>query len=236
MENTKLKYIGVKDLGNLMTDSFCPRCFWFERHFGPFPTMFPGIFNVLDSLSKKSVWRSFSQKKKLPDWLKIENVIGIPKLEEIGTVRAEHNRRYLIAEHKKSGWILKGTPDSVFKLKDGTIHIVDFKTARFTSKQDELFPVYEVQLNGYLLLSYKFKVSKLSLIYCQPNSELTDDDKFALEFTTKIIPVDLKPSIIHDLLIKAREIVDLKTPPLAKENCRGTCFYIDKINSKSKEM
>lgn len=232
MENRRLKYIGVKDLGNLVTANFCQRCFWFGRHFGPFPTMFPGIFSVLDSVSKKSVYRSFFQRKKLPDWLDISDVIYLPSLEEIGTVLAEYNRKYLIAEHKKSGWILRGTPDAVFKLRDGTLHIADFKTARYTAKQDELFPIYEIQLNGYALLAHKFTISKLSLVYCEPNSELKDDTDFKLGFTTKIVPIDLKPDVIPGLMTKAREIVDLKTPPLSKPECRGTCFYIDKINSK----
>lgn len=231
MENRRLKYIGVKDLGNLLTASFCERCFWFERHFGPFPTMFPGIFNVLDSVSKKSVWRSFFQRKKLPDWLKIPDVAALANLEEIGTVETFLNRKYLVALHEKSGWILRGAPDAVFKLKDGTLHIADFKTARYTSKQDELFPVYETQLNGYSLLAHKFKISKLSLVYCEPNSELKDDNNFSLEFTAKIVPVDVKPEIIPDLLTKARQIVAQETPPEPKPDCRGTCSYIDKINN-----
>ena len=231
-ENRRLKYIGVKDLGNLVTTNFCQRCFWFGRHFGPFPTMFPGIFNVLDSVSKKSVYRSFFNRKKLPEWLDIPDVVQLPRLEEIGTVETFMNRRYLVALHKKSGWILRGAPDSVFKLRDGTLHIADFKTARYTQKQDELFPVYEIQLNGYSLLAHKFKISKLSLVYCEPNSEMKDDSDFTLGFTTKIVPIDLESEIIPGLLTKAREIVALKNPPPARQDCRGTCFYIDRINSK----
>jgi hypothetical protein len=192
--------------------------------------MFPGIFNVLDSVSKKSVYRSFFNRKKLPEWLDIPDVVQLPRIEEIGTVEAFMNRKYLVALHKKSGWILRGAPDSVFKLKDGTLHIADFKTARYTQKQDELFPVYEIQLNGYSLLAHKFSISKLSLVYCEPNSELKDDSDFTLGFTTKIVPINLKPDIIPGLLTKAREIVDQKTPPQGRQDCRGTCFYIDRIN------
>ena len=231
-EKTRLKYIGVKDLGNLVTANFCQRCFWFQRHFGPFPSMFPGIFNAIDGASKKSVYRSFFQRKKLPDWLEIPDVVYLPRLEEVGTVETLLNRKYLVIKHEKSGWILRGTPDAVFKLKDNTLHIADFKTARYTSKQDELFPVYEIQLNGYSLLAHKFPISKLSLVYCEPDSELKDDSDFSLKFTTKIVPIDLKPQIIPGLLTKAREIVELKTPPQAKPDCRGTCSYIDRINSE----
>jgi ATP-dependent exoDNAse (exonuclease V) beta subunit len=40
-------------------------------------------------------------------------------------------------------------PDDVFELEDSTYHIVDYKTARLTETQDELFPKYEVQINAY---------------------------------------------------------------------------------------
>jgi hypothetical protein len=231
MEKTRLKYIGVKDLGNLVTANFCQRCFWFERHFGPFPSIFPGIFNVLDSVSKKSLFRSFRQRKKLPDWLKIPDVVALARLEEIGTVETFLNRSYLVVKHNKSGWILRGAPDAVFKLKDGSLHIIDFKTAKFTSKQDELFPVYEIQLNSYCLLAHKLPISRLSLVYCEPNSELKDDTEFFLGFVTKIVSIDLKYNIISGLLNRARQIVELKSPPESRQDCRATCFYLNKINS-----
>jgi len=229
MENSRLKYIGVKDLGNLALPDFCPRCFWFERHFGPFPTRFPGIFNVIDGASKKSVSRSFLNRKKLPDWLQIPNVVRQVDLEEMGTVERIHTRKYLVAKDKNTGLILRGDPDVVFELKDGTLHIVDFKTARYTLKQNELLPLYEVQLNGYAILSHKKPVSKLSLVYCEPKSELLDDVKFHLEFEVKIIDIGFNKHKVFELLRKAKEILEQKEPPKAKEGCKGTCFYIDKI-------
>ena len=235
-DNRRLKYIGVKDLGNLVLPDFCPRCFWYERHYGPFPSRFPGIFNVLDSISKKSVTRSLFQRKKLPNWLKFSDIVREVDLEEIGTVEKRYNRKYLVARHKKSDWILRGDPDVVFELKDGSLHIVDFKTARFTSRQDELFPLYEVQLNGYTVLAHKKPVSKLSLVYCEPKSELLDDINFRLEFTIKIVDINLNPKKLFDLLTKAREIVDLKEPPQARPNCKDTCFYIDKIINSTKQF
>jgi len=228
-ENKRVKYIGVKDLGNLALPNFCPRCFWYERHFGPFPTRFPGIFNVLDGVSKKSVNRSLLKRGKLPDWLKIPNVKRKVELDEMGKVERMHNRKYLVVWHKGSGWILRGDPDVVFELKDKTLHILDFKTARFSERQGELFPLYEVQLNGYALLSYKKKVSQLSLVYCEPNSELLNDLKFRLDFTVKIVDIDFNPQKIFKLLKRAREIVESKEPPLAKRGCKNTCFYIDEI-------
>lgn len=225
----RLKYISAKDLGNLALPKFCPRCFWFERHFGPFPSRFPGIFNVLDGASKKSVQRSFLKRNKIPDWLNIPDVIELLPLDKAGKLIIDNIQRYLVVLHRKSGWTLRGTPDSIFKLKDNTIHIVDYKTAKFTQAQDDLYPMYEVQLNGYALLAYKYPVSKLSLVYCEPNTELNNDIDFTLGFLPKIKEVELKEGIVSELLMKAREIVDQKNPPPARLNCKETCFYIDKI-------
>ena len=47
---------------------------------------------------------------------------------------------------------LIGIPDEMFLRTDESYFIADYKTARFTSHQDELIPMYEVQLNGTIAL------------------------------------------------------------------------------------
>jgi hypothetical protein len=232
--NEKLKYIAVKELGNLAKDDFCPRCFWYEKHFGPFPGVFPGVFNVIDRNLKNSVWLRWREERKLPAWLEIENVERILIADQIGKVEERHGQKYLVAFHKKSGFILRGAPDLILKLKDGTIHIIDFKTGRFKEDGDQFFPMYEVQLNGYALLATKMRVSKLSLVYFNPTNEIPaeilTESNFKLHFEPKIVSVELKSELITKLLMQAKEILSLQTPPPAKENCRGTCSYIDKIS------
>lgn len=232
-EGGRLKYIGVKDLGNLTKEDFCPRCFWFERHFGPFPSIFPGIFNVIDRNLKSSVWVRWKKERKLPAWLKIDNVKRILIADSMGKVEEGYRQKYLVARHKKSGFILRGVPDLILELRDNTLHLIDFKTGRFKEAGDKFFPVYEAQLNGYALLATKVPVSKLSLIYFNPTNEIPaeilTESNFKLDFEPKIVPVEIKPRLVTNLLMKAREILDLKEPPLARPNCKGTCFYIDKI-------
>jgi hypothetical protein len=236
----KLKYIAVKDLGNLAKEDFCPRCFWYERHFGPFPSIFPGVFNVIDRNLKNSVWLRWKKERKLPDWLKIDDVEKVLASENIGTVQERHQQKFLVAFHQRSGLILRGAPDLILKLKDGTLHIVDFKTARFKEETDQFFPMYEAQLNGYALLSTKMKVSKLSLVYFNPTNETPDgiftEKKFNLSFEPKIVFVEIKPRLITNLLMKAKEILGLKTPPRAREKCQGSCSYISKIIENKAEF
>ena len=233
-KNEKLKYIAVKELGNLAKEDFCPRCFWYEKHFGSFPGIFPGVFNVIDRNLKNSVWLRWKKERKLPTWLKIDNVERILTMDSIGKVEEGYRQKYLVAFHQKSGLILRGVPDLILKLKDNTLHIVDFKIGRFKEEGDQFLPMYEVQLNGYALLATKIPVSKLSLVYFNPTNEIPaeilTESNFKLDFEPKIVPVELKSGLITKLLMEAKEILDLKTPPPpVQPDYKHTCFYIDRI-------
>jgi hypothetical protein len=224
-KENRLNSISVKDLAALNLPDFCPRCFWIERHIWPFPRIpFPGIFLVLDAVGKKSIYRYFEKKKKLPDWLKIKDVVDV----KIGT----GDRLKFKVFHKRTGWYLTGQPDLIFELKNKTFQILDLKTARYTQKQDEFLPQYRAQLNGYAYLAPYFgikPISKLSLVYCEPMGELRDDNVFDLGFKTKIIDIKINTKIIPQLLEKAREIVDKKEPPKARPNCKGVCSWVERI-------
>lgn len=218
------KIISGKDLGSLALEDFCPRCFWLERHNGKAPGVFPGIFSTLDSLSKRSVRRSFLERGILPDWLKIENVKSIADFKKIS-----------MSIKDCGDWILTGNPDDVFELKDGSFHIVDYKTAKFTETQDKLLPMYEVQLNAYAyaLPHQGLKpISKLTLIYCEPKEELDNDNSFRLTFISNNKEINLKPETIPELLKRAREILDNKNPPLSNPNCKGICLWVNDLSGK----
>jgi len=215
------KVISAKDLGGLALTDFCPRCFWLERYFGRPPSIFPGIFSTLDSLSKRSVRRSFFERNHHPDWLPIQNVKRHIEPPKISVPVPEYN------------WILTGNPDDIFQLNDDSYHIVDYKTAKFTPKQDTLFPMYEVQLNAYAYASLHYgfhPVSKLSLIYCEPQENLDTDLDFKLSFTTHVSEVDFKPNIIPTLLEKARKILESKNPPAPRLDCGKICAWVEKIS------
>lgn len=233
-ENERLKYIGAKDLGSLALPDFCPRCFWFERHFGPFPSIFPGIFNVIDRNLKSSAWLRWKKERKLPQWLKIDDVKRILTADMVGKVEERYRQKYLVAHHKKTGFILRGVPDLILELSDNTLHLIDFKTSRFKEGGDQFFPAYEVQLNGYALLATKIPVSKLSLVYFNPTNEIPTEilteNNFKLAFEPKIVPVEIRSRLVSNLLMEAKEILDSKIPPPARENCRGICFYINRIS------
>lgn len=224
MRQNRLKIISAKDLGKLNLADFCPRCFWIERHIDKPPALFPGIFSTLDSITKRSTQRSFLQRNRVPGWLPIADAVEVEEEDTYFKLPVEYGK-----------WILTGKPDDIFKTKDGAYHIVDYKTAKFTSRQDELLPLYEVQLNcyGYLAPKYGFEpVTNLSLIYCQPNECLDNDEEFRLSFKTYSIRIDLDLGIVQELLIKAREILEQTLPPSGVSNCKGICQWVGKVIKK----
>ncbi len=134
--------ISAKNLGQLTLPSFCPRCFWIKIHLGfklPYQ-IFPGIFSSIDSYSKKITNHYFTKHRSLPKWFdgfNLSEPIKTPSLRDFHTIDPEANIK------------LTGVPDEMFLRNDGSYLIADYKTARFTDHQDELSPMYEVQLNGY---------------------------------------------------------------------------------------
>jgi len=218
----RTKYISGKNLGELALKKFCPRCFWLKRRVADVPGGFPGIFSTIDSLTKKSTKRSFDSRSMTPGWLEVSDlkeVLSIPKIK--------------VDMSEYGGWILTGAVDDAFLRNDGTVHIVDYKTARYTKTQDELRPEYNVQLNAYAIALTKMgfgEVSKLSLIYCEPNENLDSDDDFKLSFSTHVEEVDIEPNIVPELLLKARNILDGDIPdPVA--GCIGICSWVEKVIS-----
>jgi hypothetical protein len=216
--------ISAKNLGAVAMPGFCPRCFWMQMHADGIPyQIFPGIFSSIDSYGKKLVHGWFDRHHSAPPWL---NPLGNIK----GYVNPPHYSKFSILDGK-TNVVLRGTPDGILLRGDGSHLIVDYKTAKFTVHQDELFPMYEVQLNAYALIGEQkgiAPVSGLALIYTEP---VTDDSTtkkdayqtnsgFLMEFSAHIRAVDLAPEKIPPLLARVREIYDLERPPKAQAGCK----------------
>ncbi len=219
MAYNPLKTISAKDLGKILLPNFCPRCFWIERHCGKAPSIFPGIFSTLDMVSKKGTHRAFDEVARPPKWLEVKDAVEV-----------ERGSLYYKLPVEAGSWILKGYPDDILKLKDGSYHIIDYKTAKYTERQDELLPMYEVQLNTYAFLARKYglsPVSKLSLVYCEPHSRLDHFDEFTLSFDTYRLDIERNEELVFDLLKKAREIVSSPAPPKRNKKCKKICRWLE---------
>lgn len=202
---------------------FCPRCFWISMHADGIPfQIFPGIFSSIDSYGKRLVHGWFDRHHSAPPWL-----------ASLGSIRSyvnpPHYSKFYIHD-TLTNVVLRGTPDGILVMDDGSYLVVDYKTAKFTPHQDELFPMYDVQLNAYAVIAGQTglaPVSGLALIYTEPVTDDTTAAKdgnhtssgFVLEFSAHIRRVDLAPEKIPALLAKVREIYDLTRPPNPLEGC-----------------
>jgi PD-(D/E)XK nuclease superfamily len=216
--------ISAKTLGALAMPGFCARCFWIERHLEARPPfqIFPGIFSSIDSYSKKIVHGWLDRHGEPPAWLRplgnIKTYKNPPSASKFNFLDGETSIR------------LTGMPDGILAMDDGSTTIIDYKTARFSRTQDELFPLYEAQLNAYASIGERVgfsPVRQLALIYTEPvtNDAAAGDDAnltfsgFQMGFRARIKPVEIRPDLVPRLLRKARAILDLGSPPTGAGGC-----------------
>ncbi|MBI4165200.1 MAG: PD-(D/E)XK nuclease family protein [Acidobacteria bacterium] len=225
--------ISAKNLGALALPSLCPRCFWIQAHVGnklPYQ-IFPGIFSSIDTYVKRVVIGSFDRHKAAPSWL-----ADLGKLS--GYRIPPHHTKFNVLVQDVTV-LVSGTPDGIFVRGDGSYLIVDYKTAKFTEYQDELFPMYDAQLNAYAFIgehSGFSPVSGLALVYTEP---VTDDraaasdahtlsDGFSMDFSAKILPVTIDAEKTPNLCRRAREIYDLESPPEPRAGCKD-CNLLENL-------
>lgn len=222
--------ISARNLGALMMPSFCPRCFWIRQHAHklPFQIPMPGIFSSIDAYTKKVVHGFIDQNGRFPQWLSDLGVVGYRN--------PPHHSRFFVLD-REFGIKLTGVPDGIFVRRDGSHVIADYKTALFTQKQDELFPQYEVQLNGYAYIGMREgfdPVSGLYLVYTEPVTDAGTAlssaiaSGFIMPFAPKILEVELKPDIVCPLMQRVREICDLPEAPEGTSECTN-CSALDEL-------
>ncbi|WAC08213.1 MAG: PD-(D/E)XK nuclease family protein [Thermodesulfobacteriota bacterium] len=225
--------IAAKDLGQLVLPDFCPRCFWLKlrlRNQLPFQ-IFPGIFSSIDSYNKRIVHTWFDKYHKPPVWMSgLGDIIGYRE-------PPHHSKFYL--NDPSTGVLLTGSPDGIFIRGDGSHLIVDYKTARYTGTQDQLYPMYEVQLNAYTLIGESLNlkpVSGLALIYMEPitdslsaaQDENHRDYGFSMGFSAHILEVKLDLMMLSPLLARTRDIYTLEKSPEGLPGC-SDCRALQEI-------
>jgi hypothetical protein len=225
--------ISDKNLGQLALPTFCPRCFWIRmRCEGKLPWLiFPGIFSSLDNYQKKIANLHFERHLRIPKWLDdfgdLGKPIKVPGHKTFNTVDPVTNIR------------LTGVPDEILRRDDSLLFVADHKTARFTGNQDELLPMYVTQLNSYSLIAERIglcRVHGLGLIYYQPATNISVDDidslcakdGFSTQFVAKLLPIELRPSMIPPLLARVREICDMEAVPAGREGCED-CERLERV-------
>lgn len=230
--------ISGKNLGELETANFCPTCFWLKLHCNyklPFQ-IFPGIFSSIDSYSKKITNFHFEHHGHVPKWFSDFGSLGHP-------VKVPGYSKFSVID-SKNNILLTGVPDEIFQKDDNSYFIADYKTAKFTNTQDELLPMYRVQLNAYAYIAervgYK-PISGLGLVYYEPFTDIsagnvksfTMENGFSMHFSGKLLPIELNPGSIVPLLTRVREIYEQPNPPTMAgcKNCETLEILISTLTT-----
>jgi len=225
--------ISAKNLGAIVLDDFCPRCFYIKLKSKKLPwQMFPGIFSSIDSYTKKIMHNWIDNPDKQPKF------ISDMKITSYRKVLHWSKSKLNIPEF---GITLTGIPDDLWVGPEG-VHIPDAKTAKYSDAQDKLIPMYKVQLNGYAKIYEGLgeNVTGLSMIYMEPlteewaASEWAHKDNFKMVFDPKFVPVNVDIESLDPLLEKTRQIYDGGLPDSA-DGCKDCVALNDVISTLNGE-
>ena len=111
-------------------------------------------------------------------------------------------------------------------MDDGSVHVVDYKTATLSKKQREIMPLYEAQVSVYAYIAKRVgrrvpgPVRDLTLVYLEPRPDYDDERKLAMRFAVKAVAVpNHAEQLVPELLARAREIMEAETCPRHLDGC-----------------
>ncbi|MSQ11745.1 MAG: hypothetical protein EXR48_03515 [Dehalococcoidia bacterium] len=230
---TQRLVISAKNLGEFAYRDPCRRCLWVRLHVKKLPYQaFPGVFSSIDRYNKAVVSAFYKREGHAPQWL--------AQLGDVAeNVTPPHYTRFSV-EHAESGVTLRGEADAIFRLRDGSYVIADYKTARYTQGQEKMLPLYHAQLNGYAFIAERtdFRpVSRLALVYMEPVTDdaasehpsTVDQRGFSLSLAATVVPLTLEhETLIPRLLELARAMFDTLACPPGKDGC-DNCTALDRM-------
>lgn len=225
--------ISASKLGEVVMDDLCERCYWVKlqlNHHLPFQ-MFPSIFSSIDSYTKDIVHSWFDAHGVPPGWL-----------SPLGTMVAYQEPRHwsqFQTVDTEYGIHLTGAADAIFEYADGSHLIADYKTARFTDRQNKkLLPRYKVQLNAYARIAADCgpsPISHLALIYMEPATKgdavnycgNCREDGFVMGFQARVVEIPLDDGLLKDAMARTREIFELSDAPDGAPACQDCIRVLD---------
>ncbi len=190
----------------------CSLCFWISEKVGSPPSIFAGITVQMDSVIKRYM-QQFVGSSDLPPWFPVKGTL----LDASRTLRADD---------PKTGITLLGKLDALVRTDDGKYHIVDYKTGR---PPEEVPDYYQTQLDGYaylLELNGLRPVAGGVLLYFTPQPGDLKDCMFPFKITA--VQAEVSSSRVQPILARAKEILEMKTPPPRAEDCE-MCSWREQV-------
>jgi hypothetical protein len=225
--------VSPRDLGKMLLKKFCPRCYWILIGLGfrvPFDMPMAGLMYNMDRFEKALVECHFEDKGLSPKWLASMNCVEVAEFPEKMTM-----------EFPKYGLTMVGKPDAVLRKKDGSLFLIDYKTAKDKGSDDPFMPAYETQLLGYVHLleaNGVGKVSEVALVYFDNDLvdyydeplELLTRSGLTVPFTAKIHPIEFSRQALDPLLKAFRGYADMLAPPKGRDHCKD-CERLERLEN-----
>ena len=225
--------ISATQLGQYASSRFCLHCAWVRLHVKKLPFQsFPGIFSTIDRYNKFIVQSHFERENALPVWLK-----DLGEVES--NINPPHWSRFKVT-HEETEVTVRGEADGIFKMRDGSYTIVDYKTSKYSPAQRGMYSSYAVQLNAYAYIGERLgllPVRRLALVFMEPIADeqtandprLVDDLGFSMEFQSTIVDVALRSEkLIPPLLRRVRDVADMERSPGGSDSCKD-CQAMDSL-------
>jgi hypothetical protein len=225
--------ITPKRLGQIQMATYCARCFWYLlrlKFHPPFDHFGGAIFKKMEQIQMAIVGILLDNDGRLPDefapFCNLSSRVDYPR----------HWSKFQYPH--KSGVLLYGEPDDIFDVSDGSIAVVDHKTARYRGGDDPFLPCYATQVVGYANiaeLGLKLgKVSKGGLFYWEIDDETVTSDparfyrgkELWVPFAVKTHSIDINYSLLDPLLKEVKQLWKADTPPVGAEKC-DDCKKLD---------
>jgi hypothetical protein len=232
--NTDLA-ITPKRLGLVEIDSFCPRCYWYllkQKFHPPFDHFGGAIFKSMEQAQMAVVGDLIEKNNGLSEEF-------APFCDLVGRVQFPRNWRKF--KHRlDSGVLLYGEPDDIFQVSDGSIAVIDFKTARPKDGKDPLLGCYRIQILGYSFIAeFGLKLGEVSrggLLYWGAEHEkvVADPDKYYrsrslwMPFVPKPLAFDIDYKQLDAPLKEAVRLWEADAPPEGARKCKD-CKRLDAL-------
>ena len=227
--------ITPKRLGLVEIDSFCPRCYWYllkQKFHPPFDHFGGAIFKSMEQAQMAVVAALIEKNDGLPEEF-------APFCDLVGRVQFPRNWRKF--KHRlDSGVLLYGEPDDIFQVSDGSIAVIDFKTARPKDGKDPLLGCYRIQILGYSFIAeFGLKLGEVSrggLLYWGAEHEkvVADPGKYYrskrlwMPFVPSPLAFDIDYKQLDAPLKEAVRLWEATTPPDRTAKCKD-CKRLDAL-------
>jgi len=207
----------------------CPRCFYLDRRLGVKRPDMPAftLNNAVDSLLKAE-FEVYRIKAETHPLMKAYGINAVP-YDHAKIKTWQENFQGVQYLHSATNLIIFGAVDDIWVEKDGTLHVVDFKSTSTTkeiSLEDEYKQAYKRQMEIYqwLLRRNDFKVSDVGyFVFANAQADLKSFDG-RLEFKVEIITYEGKDEWVEPAILKAHQCLMNDEIPEAGPDCKY-CNY-----------